>query len=111
MMGISDSLYSQVISEGSKYKIYKLITMKFIPANYQTDGIQSTGNQYDEYADIGHYFIMNMTTTVFQPMMLTKKGLVEAFGAEGDKLTGYLAAHKGKIDDDYLKNLGDAMNE
>jgi len=111
MMGISDSLYSQVISDGPRYKIYKLITMKFIPSHYETDGVVSTGNLYDEYADVNTFFIMNVTTTAFQPLKLTKKGLMEAFTDDHDKIAPYIATHKGEIDEAYLKKLGDAMNQ
>jgi hypothetical protein len=111
MTGISADLYSEVISSGSKYKIYKLITTKFIPSDYKTDGLASTGNKYDEYADDDTYYVLNLTTNNFQPLALKKKAIKEAFAAEGDKLNNFIASHGNKIDDDYLKALGDAMNK
>ena len=112
MLGISDDLYSEVISAGSKYKIYKLITTKYIPSNYKSDGIYATGNKYDEYADDNSYFVANLTTLSFQPLILKKKSIMEAFAAEGDKINTFMAAHSSdKINEDYLKKLGDAMNQ
>jgi hypothetical protein len=111
MTGISNSLYCQVISSGSKYKIYKLIKTKFVPYNSKSDGIASTGNTYDEYADDITYYVLNLTTTVFQPLNLKTKSIMQVFSAEGDKVSAYMATHKSKMDDHYLKNLGDAMNQ
>lgn len=111
MTGINTSLYCQVLSSGNKYKIYKLIKTKFIPSNYKTDGLTSTGNIYDEYADDYTYYIQNVTTTAFQPLSLRKKAIKEAFAADADKVTSFMASHNGKIDDDYLKSLGDTLNQ
>ena len=111
MTGISNDLYCQVISAGSKYKIYKLMKTKFVPSNFKSDGIASTGNTYDEYADDTSYYVLNLTTTVFQPLNLKKKSITQVFSGEGDKVSTYLASHNGKIDDNYLKSLGDAMNQ
>ncbi len=111
MTGISTDLYCQVISTGNKYKIYKLIKTKFIPSNYKTDGVVSTGNLYDEYADSYSYFVINLTTTAFQPLPLNKKSIKAIFAAEGTKADEYIAAHKIKQDDAWVKGFGDAMNQ
>jgi len=108
--GVSHNLFTQVISTGPKYSIYKLTTTKFIAANYKSDGMTSSGNNYDEYADEYAYYVQNAVTKSLQPLSLKKKALKEAFASEGDKITGFLAAHNGKIDDEYLAVLGDAMN-
>jgi hypothetical protein len=111
MLGISADLYSQVLSTGSKYKLYKLTKTRFIPSNYKTDGIASTGNTYDEYADESSYYIMNLTTTFFQPLTLNKKSIKLIFADEGNKADNFLATHKIKQDDAFVKALGDAMNQ
>jgi len=111
MSGISTDLFCQVISAGSKYKLYKLITTKFIPSNYHTDGVFTTGNLYDEYADQGSYFISDLTTTAFQALNLNKKSIKLVFAAEGTKVDDFLATHKVKADDAFVKALGDAMNQ
>jgi len=111
MLGISADLYSQVLSAGSKYKLYKLTKTKFIPSNYKTDGIASTGNMYDEYADESSYYVINLTTTFFQPLTLNKKSIKLIFATEGNKVDDFLATHKIKENDDWVKALGDAMNQ
>jgi len=112
MTGISNDLYSIVLSSGSKYKIYKLIKTKYIPSDYKTDGVMSTGNKYDEYDDDYTYYVMNMKTLAFQPLQLKKKAIKDAFSTEGDKLNSFMNDHSSdKIDDDYLEALGNAMNQ
>jgi hypothetical protein len=111
MLGISPDLYSQVLSAGPKYKLYKLIKTKFVPSNYKTDGIVTTGNTYDEYADESSYYVMNLTTTFFQPLILNKKSIRAIFATEGNKADDFLATHKIKEDDAWVKALGDAMNQ
>jgi hypothetical protein len=112
MTGISSDLYSIVLSSGPNYKLYKLIKTKYTPADYKTDGLSSTGNKYDEYADDITYYVMNMKTSAFQPLQLRKKSIQTAFAADGAKLNTFMSAHSSdKIDEDYLKALGDAMNQ
>jgi len=112
MTGISNDLYSIVLSAGPRYKIYKLIKTKYVPSDYKTDGLMSTGNKYDEYDDAYTYYVMNMKTLAFQPLDLKKKAIKTAFAAEGDKLNSFMNDHSSdKIDDDYLKALGNAMNQ
>ena len=112
MTGISNELYSKLISSGSKYKIYKLTATKFVAANYQTNGITSTGNNYDEFADNDSYYVQDLKTGNFQQLTLKKKAIKAAFPDDSNKLNAFMAAHSDdKIDDDYLKSLGDALNQ
>jgi len=111
MPGISTDHFCQVLSAGSKYKIYKLITTKFNPSDYHTDGVVSTGNLYDEYTDKSSYYVSNLTTTVFQPLNLSKKSIRLVFAAEGPKVDSFLSAHRISEDDDWVASLGDAMNQ
>ena len=50
----------QVLSAGSKYKIYKLTTTKFIKSDMETNGLVSSGNPYDEYADEITYYVLTV---------------------------------------------------
>lgn len=111
MTGISEKLYSQVLSSGPKYKIYKLIKTSFEAANYKSDGVYGTGHKDDEYTDDATYYLLNLTTNNFAPLSLKKKAIKEAFAADADKLNAFMAANNGKIDDAYLKSLGDAVNK
>jgi hypothetical protein len=112
MPGISSDLYCIVLSTGPNYKIYKLIKTKYVPSDYKTDGISSTGNKYDEYTDESTYYVMNMKTMAFQPIQLRKKSIQTTFAADGGKLNSFMSTHSSdKMDEAYLGALGDAMNQ
>jgi len=112
VLGISNDMYSQLISNGSKYKIYKFTTTKFVASNYQSNGITSTGNAYDEFVDDNVYYIFNLKSNSFQPVALKKKALKEAFADNSARFTTFATDHADdKIDESYLVSLGDAMNE
>ncbi|WP_183576607.1 hypothetical protein HDF18_21775 [Mucilaginibacter sp. X5P1] len=112
VLGISNDMYSQLISTGTKYKIYKLTTTKFVASNYQTNGITSTGNAYDEFVDDNIYYVFNLKSGSFQQVALKKKVLKETFADESAKFTTFASDHADdKIDESYLISLGNAINE
>jgi hypothetical protein len=112
VLGINNDMYSQLISSGSKYKIYKFTTTKFVASNYQSNGITSTGNAYDEFTDDNVYYIFNLKSGSYDQVALKKKALKEAFADNAAKFNSYATDHADdKIDEDYLIGLGDAMNQ
>ncbi|NHA07729.1 hypothetical protein G7092_28275 [Mucilaginibacter sp. HC2] len=103
--------YSMVLSSGDKYKIYRLLTCKLIKANFTTNGITSSGNNYDEYVDENHYFIWNVKTKQLQPVELKSKSIKTVLAAEADKIKAFNKEHgDDDINDAYLKDLGDYLN-
>jgi hypothetical protein len=106
---ISDKLFCEAISLGDSYSIFKLTTTKFVKADYHSDGISSTGNNYDEYVDTESYYLMNVNDGVATKFDLKKKDLKQLFTMP--KGADYLAAHKSdEINDDFLRELGKAIN-
>lgn len=104
--------YVEVIATGKKYRIYKLVKTKFEKSNYSTDGVVTTGNPYDEYIDEGSYFVIKDGGGQPQKIALKKKSIKETFAADGSKLNQFMTDHSADdIDDNYLKNLGDYMNQ
>jgi len=103
--------YVQVLSSGNNYKIYKAITTKFEAANYVSDGVASTGNNFDSYQDECTYYILNVKTNQLQKISLKKKILKQAFAADGPKADSYFKTNDADIDDNYLASLGDYMNK
>ncbi len=103
--------YIQVLSNGKKYKIYKQINTKFIKNNYHTDGMTSSGNNYDEYVDESTYYIMDVMSNRFHKTTLKKKALKEAFAADAVKVNNYLTSHMDDIDDSYVASLGNYLNQ
>ncbi|MEO7213125.1 carboxypeptidase-like regulatory domain-containing protein [Mucilaginibacter sp.] len=107
---VDNTHYVKVLANGPKYKMYKQIIIRYMKATYQTNGMTSTGNKYDEYAPTYLYFFAkgNDAPMKFNPK---KKTLKELFAADADKLDKYMSSAKGDIDDAYLTALGDAMNQ
>jgi hypothetical protein len=103
--------YMQVLASGSKYKIYKDLGTKFIKNNYSSNGISSTGNNYDEYADESVYYVVKLPEGKPLKVSLRKKAIKTAFIADADKVNKFLADNDTAIDDNYLKKLGDYMNQ
>jgi len=109
---IDPTHYVQLLSSGNKYKIYKAIKTNFTKANYHTDGIASTGNNYDEYVDEISYYVINVQTNQMQKIALKKKAIKDVFAKEGDKLAKFMSNHSSDdIDDFYLSSLGSTLNE
>ena len=104
--------YLQVLGSGKKYNIYKQLNTKFLKADFQTNGISSSGNNYDSYVDEGKYYIYQVNNGGFHEISLRKKSIKAAFPAEISKINTFMSQHDAdELDDNYLKNLGDFINE
>ncbi len=102
---IDKTNYVELVADGKKYKVYKSLTTIFTKANYHSDGMSSTGNNYDEYADKYAYYVLNTQTSQVQPLALKKKAIKSVFASEGKKVDDFFSANDGDINDDFLKNL------
>jgi hypothetical protein len=108
---ITPQRYVEVIADGPKYKIYKDLATRFRKADFATNGIASTGNNYDEYIDQNFYYLIKDGGQPVK-LQLKKKSIKEAFAADADKLNKFMsAAGSSDIDEIYLKQLGEAMNK
>jgi hypothetical protein len=104
--------YLQVLASGSKYKIYKDLQTKFLKADFQTNGITSSGNNYDSYVDEGDYYVVKLPGGQPQKISLKRKSIRTAFGADADKANKFMSAHDSDdVDDTFLKGLGEFMND
>lgn len=108
---IDPSHYSQVLSDGSKYKVYKFTKTTFVKANYVTDGMTSSGNRYDEYVDEPTYYVLDVKTSAMQKIALKSKAIKQAFAVDADKVKSFYNAHADDdIDENFLKSLADSLN-
>jgi hypothetical protein len=103
--------YMQIIASDSKYKIYKDLGTKFIKANFVTNGITSTGNNYDEYKDESVYYVVKLPAGQPEKLSLKKKAIKTALAADADKVNKYLSENDREVDDDYLKGLLDSLDQ
>jgi hypothetical protein len=108
---VKPNVFFLVIAEGPKYTAYKLTKTRFKKADYHTDGIVESGNNYDEYADDNTYYITDGKGKKPLEIDLKKKSLKNALPEEKDKIDKYFAAHQeDPVDDNFLKGLVDALN-
>ncbi|HEY8783024.1 MAG TPA: hypothetical protein VIM16_15465 [Mucilaginibacter sp.] len=108
---IDDRHYTQVLASGSKYKIYKSLSTKFVKSDYSTNGITSHGNNYDEFVDENAYYVAKLPDGQPQKLSLKKKAIKAAFAADADKANKFLSDNDSDIDDAYLEKLGEYMNQ
>jgi hypothetical protein len=107
---IDSSHFLEVLVEGIKYKIFKLIKTKLIKANYSTNGIVDTGNPYDEFIDNNIYYLVHVPDNQVTKFSLRKKSIREAFEEEKNKIDRFFNKNSDTIDDQFLINLGTFMN-
>jgi hypothetical protein len=108
---INPTHYTQVLSDGANYKVYKYTKTTFVKANYQTDGMTSTGNHYDEYVDEPAYYVYNVKRSSLQKIALKSKTIKQAFAADAEKVKSFYNEHADDdINDTFLKNLADSLN-
>ena len=108
---IDKVLYTQILSSGNKYILYKLTKTTLQKADFTTNGITSHGDKFDSFIDELVYYIYNVQTKQLQPITLKKKSIKNAFGAENKKVDSFFDANSGDISDTYLSTLGDYMNQ
>lgn len=107
---VDKAFFAEVLSNGSKYKIYKLTKTKFIPSDYFTNGLVTRGNSYDEYADENTYYLFNANNQM-DKLSLKQKAIKQAFKDDEIKLNAFFSLNKSRnIDDKFLEDLGDYMN-
>lgn len=111
VQAINAKHYVQVLTSGPKYKIYKDLSTTFIKASFSTNGITSSGNNYDEYKDENVYYVVKLPGGVPQKTELKSKAIKAAFTTEPDKVKKFFADNDSDIDENYLRSLGEYMNQ
>jgi len=108
---INPTHYSKVLSDGSKYKVYKYTKTTFVKSDFKTDGMTSSGNRYDEYVDEPTYYVLNVKTSAMQKISLKGKAIKQVFAADADKVKAYFSDHADDdINETFLANLADSLN-
>ncbi|HEY4326513.1 MAG TPA: carboxypeptidase-like regulatory domain-containing protein [Mucilaginibacter sp.] len=107
---IDPTHFLQLLSTGSSYKIYKQFNTKFIPNNYVSNGMTSTGNNYDEFKDDPSYYAVKVPGGTPQKFVLKSKSIKTAFAADAPKVSKYLSDHDADMDDNYITDLGNYLN-
>lgn len=109
--GIDPHVFFQRLSDSpgqSHYVLYRLLKTQFRRANYYTDGLVTTGNNYDEYIDVYEYYIVMPGARQYAPVSLKKRSVREALGPKAD---AWFAAHRGdRLDEAGLTALVNRLN-
>lgn len=103
--------YFILVATGPRYSVYKSVRTKFTRANYVSNGLTESGNNYDEYVDTQTYFwVVGKNSAGI--LELKKKSIKEVFAMEKPKVDDFFAHHKyDDIDDALLKRLIDYLNQ
>jgi hypothetical protein len=103
--------FAQVLSTGTKYKVYKLTKTTLVKADFKSDGLTSSGNKFDEYVDEPGYYVIDVKTNGVQKVALKSKAIKQAFAADADRVKAYFDAHKDDdVNEGFLGGLGDSLN-
>ena len=79
--------YNELVK--GKYSLYSFIKTTFIPSNFQTNGLVSSGNRYDEFKDeIIYYLVFPDGSSAEVP--LKKKAIKGLFVSEKNKVDDFL---------------------
>lgn len=106
----SNKLYNSLY-KGDKYSLYKDIKTKYIPSDYQTNGIVSSGNLYDEYKDEFTYYIVTPNGPGHE-ISLRSKAIKAFFAADKDKVDAFFKNHANmSVDENFLVLLVTDLNQ
>lgn len=100
---ISKKPFIELLVNTSKYKVYKITDTRLERANFHSDGVIETGNRYDEYQDVVHYYFVKLPDGAAKQFSLKWKAVKELFAGDADK---FVASHNSQdINDDCLREL------
>jgi len=98
--------------DNTHYGFYALTKTEFKKADYRTDGMVESGNNYDEYVDNIQYYIVSPGGKEYQPLELKKKSVRAALPAVKTKVEEYLSQHKNDdVNETFVKNLIEYINK
>jgi hypothetical protein len=110
---VPDVFFEQLAgpADSSGYVLLKLTRTTFKKADFHTDGMVESGTNYDEYVDVGEYYIVMPGGKEFKKVDLKKKQFREALSAVKPKVESYFSSHKdADADEIFLAGLINAIN-
>lgn len=109
--GIDPYNFFQRLSDSagaSYYVLYRVVTTQFHRANLVTDGLVTSGNNYDEYVDNYEYYLVMPGAKEYTPINLKKKSIIAALGPKAEP--AFFRHHKSGIDEAFLIDLVNRLN-
>jgi hypothetical protein len=106
-----EELAGSADSSGSGYTLLKLTRTTFKKADFHSDGLVESGNNYDEYVDVIEYYILTPGGKEYKKIELKKKQVKDALSAVKPKVDSFFASHKeADMDETFLRELITAVN-
>jgi hypothetical protein len=97
-------------TSGAGYGLYKLVKTTFKKADFHTDGLVESGNNYDEYVDVNEYYIVMPGGKEVKKVELKKKSIREALAEARQKADDFFTAHHNEdINEKFLMGLVAAL--
>lgn len=91
-----NAFFQQLVDPGtSGYGLYKLVSTTFKKADYHSDGLVETGNNFDEFVDNDEYYIALPGGKEFKKVELRKKSIRETLSSVKPKVDGFFNSHRG----------------
>lgn len=101
--------FQELVIDNTGFSLYKGVVTTYIKADFKTNGIVSSGNDYDEYSDKYLYFILFPNKEMKQ-VQLKSKSIKEVFSSV-PAAEEYMSRHKGSIDEKYLIEMVKALDK
>jgi hypothetical protein len=102
--------YVQVLAAGSKYALYKQLNTKYFPNDYVSNGMTSSGHNYDEFKDEPEYYVVKQPGGQPQKILFKNKSIKAVFADDIAKVNKYLSDHDADLDENYLADLVSYLN-
>ena len=98
--------FEELVKQPEKYSLYKLIHTRIKRADYRTNGLFESGNDYDEYVDDYDYYVIFPGGKVYKKILLRTKSIKDILSMEHSKIKTYFSDHwENNIDEAFLKGL------
>ena len=107
----SSKFFLALVRSDTKYSLYKLFKVKFIPSDYRNDGLIQTGNPNDQYKDESEYYITDQKSGKTDQVSLRSKSIKAALATSEQKVKYYFRDHRDdSIDENFLTGLVKYVN-
>ena len=104
--------YYQPLIYNKKYSLYKSIKTRFIKADYSSNGITESGNNYDEYKDISTYYVILPGGKDFVKLEPKKKSIKQALPKDAAKIEAYFYSNNPEVvDEAFMVGLVNELNK
>jgi hypothetical protein len=102
--------FYNVLATGSKYSFYSLVKTKFVPADYHTNGLMSSGSLNDQFKDELTYYIVSADGKASE-LPLKKKNVKNFFSNEKEKVEEFFKTETAQrpFGENFVKELVETL--